>query len=209
MFLHNGFVAWSMTPIIPQLMLEERIDDPSENDEVFFANLNDNRISRGGYLPDKKVNDMIAEWPDEIQATRVEGKFASFFGSVYKSYNRKVHVIKPFPIPASWSRYRAIDFGFTNPFVCLWLARDGDGNWYLYKEYYRSKTGIGEHIEAIKRLSRDTKYRATYADPENAEDRDALKKSGIRTIAARKDVARGIEMVQSKLKIKEDSACAS
>lgn len=200
----QGFLAWTMTPILPQPFLEERIEDLPETDEVFYADLNNNRISCDGYIPDERINDMINDWPEETQATRIKGRFASFYGAVYKTFNRQTHTIELFEIPKHWRKYRAFDFGFTNPFVCLWLAQDKDDNWYVYREYYRAKTGIQDHIAMVKRFSKDEQYTDSYADPENAEDRDELRKAGISTKPARKDVARGIELVQSKLKIKGD-----
>lgn len=201
---YNGFLTWSMTPIIPQPFLEERIEELPDTDEVFYADLNVNRVSKGGYIPDERIDEMIADWPEEVQATRIKGQFASFYGAVYKSFSRRVHVIKPFVIPEEWPRYRGFDFGFTNPFVCLWMTQDKDNNWYIYQEYYKAKTGIGEHIAAIKRLSKDEKYISSYADPENAENREELRKADILTKSARKEIAKGIEAVQSKLKIKEN-----
>lgn len=198
----DGSLSWSMTPIVPQVLLEERIEKLPATDEMFHLNLNDNRKSRGGYIADQRIDELISEWPEEVQATRIEGLFASYYGAVYRAFSRKAHVIKPFKIPSDWTLYRGIDFGFTNPFVVLWMARDKDENWYVYREYYRAKTGIQEHIANIKARSVGERYLATYADPENAEDRAELRKAGIPTVIARKDVARGIELVQSKLKTK-------
>lgn len=198
----EGSLAWTMTPIIPQPYLEERIEDLPETDEAFYADLNNNRISRGGYIPDKGIDEMIAEWPEEVQATRIKGRFASFYGAVYKTFDRSVHVIKSFKIPKEWPRYRGFDFGFTNPFVCLWLTKDKDDNWYVYREYYRPKMGIGEHIFAVKKFSGEETYVTSFADPENAGDRAEMRKAGIINRAARKDIAKGIEVVQSKLKVK-------
>ena len=199
---NQGFLSWSMTPIVPQTLLEERMENIPDTDEMFHFNLNDNRKSRGGFIDDKRIDDMIGEWPEAVQATRIEGRFASYYGAVYKSFNRNIHVIKPFKIPEGWMLYRGIDFGFTNPFCCLWLAKDKDENWYVYREYYKAQTGIQEHIANIKARSARETYIGTYADPENAEDRAELRKAGISTHIARKDVARGIELVQSKLKVK-------
>ena len=191
-----------MTPIIPQPFLEERIEELPDTDETFHADLNSNRKSVGGYILDKRIDNMIADWPEEVQATRIKGQFASFYGAVYKTFNRSLHVIKPFKIPDEWTKYRSFDFGFTNPFVCLWLAKDKDENWYVYREYYRAKTGIGEHIVAVQQLSKGEQYHTSWADPENAGDRNELRKAGIVTKSARKEIARGIETVQSKLKVK-------
>jgi len=46
-----------------------------------------------------------------------EGKWASAEGAVYDDYRYETHVIDPFPIPAEWRRFRAVDFGYRNPFV--------------------------------------------------------------------------------------------
>ena len=200
----NGFLSWSMTPIIPQISLEERIEKLPETDDIFHLDLDRNRQSCGGYLPDKQVDILISEWPEEVQTSRIHGQFTSYYGAVYKTYSRSVHVVPPFEIPQDWTLYRGIDFGFTNPFVCLWIAKDKDERYYVYREYYKAQTGIQEHISTIKSLSADEQYLTTYADPEDAEARSDMHKAGILTISANKDVARGIETVQSKLKVKGD-----
>lgn len=200
----DGYLSWGMTPIVPQPELEERIEDLPKTDEVFQIDLNGNRVSQGGYIPDRRIDQMIAEWPEETQATRIRGEFASFYGAVFKTYNRKTHVVPPFRVPKYWRKWRTFDFGFTNPFVCLWLAKNSDEDWYVYREYYQAQTSIQEHIRMVKLLSKGERYIDSYADPENAEDRSEMRKAGIPTKSARKDIARGIELVQSKLKTKEN-----
>lgn len=44
-----------------------------------------------------------------------------------------------------WPRYRFIDFGFHNPFVCSWYARDPDGVFWRYREIYMSGRTVPEH----------------------------------------------------------------
>ncbi|UCC97177.1 MAG: terminase family protein [Phycisphaerales bacterium] len=199
----NGFSAQSMTPIIPQLWLEERISALPETDEVFYADLNDNRKSRGGYIDDAEIDSLIAQWPVEIQETRIKGYFASFIGAVYKTFNRRIHVIEPFEIPADWPRYRAIDFGYNNPFACLWLARDKDRRWYVYAEHYQARETLAYHAERIKQISGKERYRCTWAD-HDAQDCRELKEQGVATTPAKKGVHLGIEAVQSALKVQGD-----
>ncbi len=198
----NGYLSWSMTPILPQPALEERIMDLPDNEKVFKINLNSNRVSRGGYIPDKRIDDMIGKWPIETQAQRIAGDFGSYFGAVYKTYNRDIHMIKPFRIPKSWRRYRSFDFGYTNPFVCLWLAKDGDENWYVYREYYATQMLSEEHIRKVHLLSKCETYIENIADPENPEARQRLRDAGIRTKPARNAIELGVECVQSKFKVK-------
>jgi len=204
LLLRRGCLNWSMTPVISQPVLEERIENLPDTDEVFQINLNGNRISQGGYISDKRIDDMISKWPEEIQAVRIRGEFASFYGAVFKTYSRRIHVIDEFRIPKDWRRWRSFDFGFTNPFVCLWLAKDKDENWYVYREYYQKQTGIQEHIRNVKLFSKGESYVDNWADPEDADARNEMRKAGIKTKAARKDIANGIELVQSKLKVKEN-----
>jgi phage terminase large subunit len=195
-----SFFAGSMTPLTPQPWLEEKVQQLPETDEVFYANLNDNRKSRGGYVDDKEIDLMIAQWPIEVQETRIKGHFAAFLGAVYKTFNRRVHVCEPFKIPDDWTRYRAIDWGFNNPFACLWAARDKDRNWYIYNEHYEAQQTLAHHATCIKRISGNECYRCTWAD-HDAQDRFEFKKLGIDTVPAKKDVHLGIEAVQAALKV--------
>ena len=193
-----SFFAGSMTPLEPQTWLEERVFNPPETDEIFYANLNDNRKSRNGYIDDREIDLMIAQWPVEVQETRIKGHFAAFLGAVYKTFNRKTHVIKPFDIPADWVRYRVIDWGFNNPFVCLWLARDKDKTWYVYREHYEGQRSLEYHANKVKRYKEG--YRCTWAD-HDSQDRYQFKKLGVPTIPAKKDIHLGIEAVQAALKV--------
>jgi len=199
----NGFSAQSMTPIIPQAWLEERIEALPETDDIFYADLNDNRKSRGGYIDDKEIDELIAQWPAEIQETRIKGHFAAFAGAVYKTFNRAVHVVKPFKIPDEWPRYRVIDWGFNNPLACVWLARDPDKRWYVYAEHYQARETLAYHAERIKQISGAEKYRVTWAD-HDAQDCCEFKNLGIPTLSAKKDIHLGIEAVQAALKVQGD-----
>jgi hypothetical protein len=132
-----------------------------------------------------------------------QGLWVGSEGQVYEGFDPAIHVIDPFPIPASWPRYRAIDFGYTNPFVCQWWATDEDKRMYLYREIYFSHRTIDEHAANILRLSGGERFVATVAD-HDAGERAMLLKLGIPTIAAKKDIASGIQQVEELLKIRSD-----
>lgn len=82
----------------------------------------------------------------------VLGKWISFEGSIYGDiWSSNVHVVaRPatwpngYP-PLSWPRYRAIDFGYTNPFVCQWWAQDPEGVFWRYREIYMTGRTIAQH----------------------------------------------------------------
>ena len=136
----------------------------------------------------------------EIQKQRMlHGKWVAAEGQVYSDFREEIHVVKPFSIPDDWTRVRSIDFGFTNPFVCLWGAVDHDGKLYIYRELYKAGVLTSIHAETIKRLSGDERYLMTVAD-HDAEERAELNKNGIPTDAAKKTVQPGIQTVQKRFK---------
>lgn len=128
------------------------------------------------------------------------GKWVQAEGSVY-DFDRAAggNLIDSRTIPDSWRRIRAIDFGYTNPLVCLWIAIDDDCRMYVYRELYHTKRTVKVHAERINALSADERYEFTVAD-HDAEDRATLLENGISTIPARKDVSPGIEAVAERLK---------
>ncbi len=200
----GGFLCWSATPLIAQAWLESRDRDPGPDDAVFHADLNDNRISRGGYIADSGIDALIAEWPEEVQETRIRGRFAAFLGAVYKVFRRDVHVVEPFELPADAEHYQGIDLGFNNPFVCLSAARYGpDRLWHVYAEHYQARETLAYHAERIRRQSEGHRIVARWAD-HDAQDVSELRDKGIDTLPAKKDVRLGIELVQSMLKVRDN-----
>jgi hypothetical protein len=132
-----------------------------------------------------------------------EGRAAQAEGAIYENWHEDVHLIDPFPIPSDWRRFRVVDFGYTNPFVCQWWAIDGDGRLYLYREIYRTQTLVEDHAGNIVELSQGEKIETTVCD-HDAEDQATLRRHGVPTSAARKAVGVGIQVVQSRLRVAGD-----
>jgi len=127
------------------------------------------------------------------------GRWVAAEGAVWPEYDARVHLLDRFPIPDDWQRFRSIDFGYTNPFVCQWWAQDGDGRLYMYREIYMTGRTVRQHAEKINELSAGERIAATICD-HDAEDRATLRESGIATSGARKDVASGIQAVAERLR---------
>lgn len=148
------------------------------------------------------------------------GRWVQAEGAIYEEWDANRHVIDPFTIPKEWLRYLSIDFGFTNPFVCQWWAKDPDGRVYLYREIYRAKTLVEDHAREIARLmgwvwdgSKNTWDRTNAVDPtpqmvlcdHDAEDRATLTRHlKLATRAADKAVTAGIQEVSERLKVAGD-----
>jgi len=144
---------------------------------------------------------------DALTGTRYKrlrlGLWVGSEGQVYEEWDSAVHLVDRFDIPPEWPRYRVIDFGYTNPFVCLWAASDHDGRLYVYREVYRTQRLVEQMVPDILRLSEGERIADTLAD-HDAEDRATAQAHGLRTRAAQKDVGPGIQAVQSRLKIAGD-----
>ena len=107
-----------------------------------------------------------------------DGDWDVFEGQAFPSFSWEKHVCKPFNIPAHWTRYRGVDWGYRNPFACVFGAKDPDtGRIYLYREIYQA--GLTDRQQARAILDNSLpgeKFAATYGDPSiwttrNFEDR--------------------------------------
>ena len=136
----------------------------------------------------------------------LDGVWCEGGGAVYEEFDEEIHVHKG-KMPAGWERWdkvRGIDFGYTNPFVCLWGAIDPDGRLWIYRERYVVRQTVQVHAAAINaQMRRDERYRWTVAD-HDAEDRATLHETGIITHRASKNVERGIKAVKERLKVQPD-----
>jgi phage terminase large subunit len=126
------------------------------------------------------------------------GRWAQAGGVVYEAWDAVLHHIPRFDVPKEWRRFRAIDFGFVNPFVCQWWAIDGDGRMYLYREIYMTQRIVADHAVQIKRLSEGEYIEATVCD-HDAEDMATLAACGIPTTPAQKAVSQGLQEVMGRL----------
>lgn len=126
-----------------------------------------------------------------------DGLWVAAEGQVYE-FDPAIHEIDPFPIPEHWRKFCAIDFGYTNPFVCQWWAVDEDGRMYLYREIYMSQRTVGRHSGQIKALSEGETIETCVTD-HDAEDNATLNENQIYTTLADKRIKYGIERVEDRL----------
>jgi len=89
---------------------------------------------------------MLSNLPEKMRAAHRYGDWDALSGAYFEEFSAAKHVIKPFPIPKAWRRYRAFDYGVRDMFACLWIAVDPDGRCYVYREYCMGEDlGDGYH----------------------------------------------------------------
>lgn len=134
-------------------------------------------------------------------------------GAIYEGYDPAIHV-RACDIRDSWTRYLAVDFGYTHPFVAQWWAEDHDGRLYLYREIYKTQTLVEDHAHTIRELSVGEDISRVICD-HDAEDRatlarhlacDCVDEPAIEcgTTAATKAVSPGIQAVSQRLRLAGD-----
>lgn len=144
---------------------------------------------------------------DKLSGVRLlryrKGIWASREGLVYDIFDRSIHVIRREQMPVLQTRFRAIDFGFSNPFVTQWWGLDNDGRMYLYREIYYTQRTVKVHSLQINGLSGSETITATVAD-HDAEDRATLRENEIDSVPAKKAIRPGIDAVIERLKVQGD-----
>lgn len=201
--------AWVKERFIDVAPWNTRYTDPHTGLTRRFipAVLDDNpHLDRAQY---ERLLDALPE--EERRALRY-GDWDFFRGRVYPEFDRQIHVIEPYPIPASWPRYRTIDVGYRAPTAALWGALDPDGRLVIYAEHYEAEQTIAYHAAAIHRISGPDWQGLTGMDPAAdqrtaASERSAMQQyaeHGIRAIKAPNALWPGIQRVKQMLQPDED-----
>jgi len=161
------------------------------------------------YILKEEINEAKKELTEDTFAQEYMADFRKFTGLVYKEFQREIHVVEPFDIGDNWTVYRGIDFGSTNPTACLWIAVDGDDNWYIVDEYYETGKTIDYHAGVINANKLSRRINQTYGDPSGAQWISEFRQRGVYITPANKEtgtafnswVRYGIEKISERLKV--------
>ncbi|MET0916704.1 MAG: phage terminase large subunit [Jiangellaceae bacterium] len=134
-----------------------------------------------------------------------KGIWAAAEGVIYEDFDTALHVIDSFPVPDSWERIWAIDFGYTNPFVWQEWALDEDKRAYLVREIYMSGRLVEDHARQIMALTANSPRPSAIVCDHDAEDRATFERhTGMGTVPAHKAVTEGIEAVAGRFRLAGD-----
>jgi hypothetical protein len=162
-----------------------------------------------GYL---KIDDCISQmrrasragWEAEMLCTRPSRQ-----NVVFDEFDPAVHV-GAVDYDPNLPLYRSLDFGFVNPFVCLWIQVDQDGIVRVIDEYIRSRATIDIHAVEIKDRTpvAEERVAATFCDPAGKGVNDVTGTSAVRELRAlgiamrfkRSSILEGIELIRRAIR---------
>lgn len=128
---------------------------------------------------------------------------------VFDEFDPNVH-IQRLDFDPNLPLYRTLDFGFVNPFVCLWIQVDDSGIIRVIDEYVRSRATIDVHAEQMKSRTPipEEQVAATFCDPAGKSVNDVtgtsavreLRSVGITVRSRRSSILEGIEYIRRAIR---------
>lgn len=188
------------------------IEDERGRKRIFIkAKLSDNRILDEGD-PEYRLNLEAIKCPIRRRAW-LDGDWDIVFGNAFPDFQPSVHVIKPFEIPDSWTRFVGGDYGYVAPSCVHWGAIDGDGVLYIYREFYAARHTGNKLGAKVLELEGDEPYPrwrrfdpAIFAKKESERSIGiAMEEAGCDVEPADNDRFSGKEQVHERLHVTYDT----
>lgn len=193
-------VRWCLWEVIERCPRRRRCEDCLLADDCRGV-----ARTAGGFFP---IDDAIAikarssraAWETEMLCLGAQREWL-----VFSEFQTPRHVMEVQYSP-DWPLYRAIDFGYRSPLVCLWIQVTPTGRVHVLNEYAATRLPLPRHAAEIK--SRDPgPATATYVDPagrqrestSGAACTELLAAAGIPCISRGSAIADGIELVRAAL----------
>lgn len=148
------------------LQVKHLLNPNNRYSDVYFipAYIADNTI---GLERDPEYEKRLREREPDLAEALIEGNWNVFSGQAFREWDATRHTCPPFELPWNWPRWRAVDWGYADPAVCLWFAKDIDsGRIYCYREWYQGGLTDRQQATTIATYSpAEEGVSITFADP--------------------------------------------
>ena len=149
---------------VKRLFIDKDYTEAENPDDYEFipAKVYDNKV-----LVDKDPEyvRMLETLPEDMRRAWLDGDWNVFAGQYFAEWRDDIHVIDPIEIPGWWRRYFAMDYGL-DMLAGYWIAIDGEGNGYVYREIYESGLIASDAAMRIKEANGDDKIEQWLAPPD-------------------------------------------
>jgi hypothetical protein len=92
---------------------------------------------------------MLLSLPEHQRKQLLEGNWDVNEGAAFPEWNRAIHVVEPFKIPSSWTKFRACDYGYGSYTGVVWIAVSPSEQLVVYRELYCSKVTATDLADMI------------------------------------------------------------
>lgn len=99
---------------------------------------------------DPRYIERLENLPPRERRALLEGDWDLQEGRYFAEFDRQIHVVEPFEVPAGWKRWLTVDYGL-DMFAALWVAQAPDGHSYVYREVYEPGLILSEAAERVLR----------------------------------------------------------
>lgn len=140
------------------------------------------------YLPPDEVENLYRDYTLQsanLAKREMDAEFVGFEGLVFDRYQQHTHTVPSSDLPDIDQVYCGIDWGYNDPFVCVWVGKK-DGVWVVLDEYYKSHTDLESHAAYLKSHPLASKVKQYWADPSDPQNRREFLKYGIHVMPARR-----------------------
>jgi hypothetical protein len=92
---------------------------------------------------------MLLSLPEHQRKQLLEGNWDINEGAAFPEFNRNIHVVEPYDIPESWTKFRACDYGYGSFTGVVWFAVTPSEQLVVYRELYCSKVTASDLADMI------------------------------------------------------------
>ncbi len=128
------------------------------------------------HLPVDYEAKLRARYPDVWVRRFLDGDWDAFEGQVFDEFDESRHVFG-FQLPAErlfWLHILALDWGFRNPAAAVLASVDGDGHWWIWREYGAAGRTPAEHLPYLRRMTAGLTMSAYLIDPAAVDQSDGV-----------------------------------
>ncbi|MBP3321673.1 MAG: phage terminase large subunit [Clostridia bacterium] len=149
---------------VKRLFIDRKYEPGEDPDEYCFikAKLSDNKILQE---KDPSYLKALQSLPPDLKRAWLDGCWDLFKGQYFEEFSRELHVCSPFEIPPSYTRYMAFDYGL-DMLACLWIADDGHGHYYVYRELHRSGLIVSTAAQLMREYSAGEQIKEIFMPPD-------------------------------------------
>lgn len=137
-------IAWfTGTPLTEPWLYDVYMKATAEDNKgmywAIFSSIHDNAKNLGeGSVEEgeKRISEFLETLDDDEREAREKGRFLHMRGRIFKSWNRGVHLVKPFRWPNSWPVLVSLDPHPRKPWALSFLGLTPGGYRILLSSYY-------------------------------------------------------------------------